>query len=813
MNVTLSPLAGAGWQFFDNNGVPLAGGLLYTYAAGTSTPQATYTSAYGNIANANPIVLDSAGRVPQEIWLLVGYNYKFILHNSNDVLIRSWDNIPSSLPPPVANDAANINYEIGYNPTPPFVAGVGYKITSLGNTDFVAIGATVNQVGQYFIATGPGSGTGTAEVSRTVQNKFQEWVSVKDFGAKGDGSSDDTDAIQAAIDYCIKQYDPTETTMDGNNVQYIWQQKTLFFPTGKYQILGTLNLSFRNNWRIVGEDQWNSCIWYNPPTVTNGIILNCECSNYMTIENLTLNGGFKADTFIYASGNGVNATGAKGNSTGNLFQNIYFWCQAGSLTGTEYWPDQYDPLTAMLCCCQKNGSGSSYNPSYNSMDDSYILNCRFAPNSLANKYAMAFGSGFISANDNVVFGANGVLIRGGGSGTFEDNEWLLYGPHATDGTENHAAFKYYSPTLNNSNVTVIAGYMESGSYYGNGTSAGVAYAAQTSTTDPNLMAIIQSLYINGGIWSVQEQNKVSISIGTGVRGNVKINNAILQGGYSALIYAPLCSVEIINMTAVTATTPIVGGKYNYMSWQPIAYNSVRNELSSSYFSVTGERLPAVNVTIDTDDWASKLIFSNLDTALSFISNTSADVVLTLNKNASITLPAKLNGKLTICINDKILTVTTTSIENHGTLVITNHSGDEYQGGQLLGSTNGIINYGNMLVKNVVTTSAIAVSSGTLALSNAVLSGSASNVAAGGTGICMIDTTTTFSGTGEVVYLNSALAQAIVIGGDATTPTTGKWMRGTEFRNIYPVSGAPNRWFATSTGVGALANWKNAGNLS
>jgi hypothetical protein len=63
MSVILSPLAGAGWQFFDNNGIPLAGGLIYTYAAGTTTPQATYTTSAGNIANANPIVLDSAAGI------------------------------------------------------------------------------------------------------------------------------------------------------------------------------------------------------------------------------------------------------------------------------------------------------------------------------------------------------------------------------------------------------------------------------------------------------------------------------------------------------------------------------------------------------------------------------------------------------------------------------------------------------------------------------------------------------------------------------------------------------------------------------
>jgi hypothetical protein len=80
MSVNLSLFAGAGWQFFDNNGVPLAGGLIYTYAAGTTTPQATYTSSTGGTAQANPIVLNSAGRVAVgEVWVSEGVSYKFVL--------------------------------------------------------------------------------------------------------------------------------------------------------------------------------------------------------------------------------------------------------------------------------------------------------------------------------------------------------------------------------------------------------------------------------------------------------------------------------------------------------------------------------------------------------------------------------------------------------------------------------------------------------------------------------------------------------------------------------------------------------------
>jgi hypothetical protein len=93
MSVNLSPLGGAGWQFFDNNGIPLAGGLIYSYAAGTSTPLATYTSSSGSTANSNPIILDAAGRPSEEIWLSDLTVYKLILKTPANVQIWSMDNL------------------------------------------------------------------------------------------------------------------------------------------------------------------------------------------------------------------------------------------------------------------------------------------------------------------------------------------------------------------------------------------------------------------------------------------------------------------------------------------------------------------------------------------------------------------------------------------------------------------------------------------------------------------------------------------------------------------------------------------------
>lgn len=94
MTVYLSAFAGAGAQFFDDSGNILSGGKIYTYAAGTNTPLATYTSVTGGAQNPNPIILDSSGRLPEDMWLAEGETYRFALTDDCDVWIRAYDDIP-----------------------------------------------------------------------------------------------------------------------------------------------------------------------------------------------------------------------------------------------------------------------------------------------------------------------------------------------------------------------------------------------------------------------------------------------------------------------------------------------------------------------------------------------------------------------------------------------------------------------------------------------------------------------------------------------------------------------------------------------
>ena len=154
MTVNISFFAGAGAQFFTDSGVPLAGGKLYTYAAGTTTPLATYTTSAGSVANTNPIILNAGGRTANEVWLTSGSTYKFVLQDSTGSTIGTYDNVPG------VNDFGTLSsYLTTYLAAP---AAIGGTTPNSGSFTTLSASSTVSGAGFTAWAASPPSIGSTA---------------------------------------------------------------------------------------------------------------------------------------------------------------------------------------------------------------------------------------------------------------------------------------------------------------------------------------------------------------------------------------------------------------------------------------------------------------------------------------------------------------------------------------------------------------------------------------------------------------------------------------------------------------------------
>lgn len=221
-------------RYTDNNGNNLAGGKLYTYASGTSTPLATYSDQAGAVPNANPVVLNARG----EATIFWGSApYKVALKDASDVEIWTQDNLQASIgAADLASTAANKGASLVG------IEDSGGRFT--GDTVEEAL-AEVVTLAQLAATTGSSLvgtiGAGTGKVARTVESKLRDVVSVFDYMTPTEIAATQN-ASQTAVNHAT-----AITTALQNG-------KRVYFPDGTYYMGSLISNQVAVNCSTFGDD-------------------------------------------------------------------------------------------------------------------------------------------------------------------------------------------------------------------------------------------------------------------------------------------------------------------------------------------------------------------------------------------------------------------------------------------------------------------------------------------------------------------------------------------------------------------------------
>lgn len=210
MAVNLAPQA---WlPSIDANGDPLVGAKLFTYAAGSSTKQTTYTDPDGLIAQTNPIILNTRGQPNDAIYLTDGQSYKFVLSPSTDTdpptsPIKTEDDING------INDTASITQDQweASGLTPTFTTATTFTLTGDQRTAF--------HVGRRVKTTNT-SGTIYSLISVSAYSDPTTTITVvNDSGVLDSGLSDVSYGLLTSTNPSVPAVAlPTGTTMPANSI-------------------------------------------------------------------------------------------------------------------------------------------------------------------------------------------------------------------------------------------------------------------------------------------------------------------------------------------------------------------------------------------------------------------------------------------------------------------------------------------------------------------------------------------------------------------------------------------------------------------
>lgn len=316
---TLMPMPMQAFQAFIS-GVygPINGGQLFTYDAGTVTPKATYTTAAGDVANANPVILNARGEPPAGIFLGSGA-YKIVLKDAAGATIWTQDNV-SIADYLLGSNLANTTDPAKGSALVPTTGRVVNTVSDLRALPKTGGSPTAFMLGYY--AKGDGGGgsyyldptdTTSADNGGTiiVATDGGRWklsyfgiVSVRQFGAKGDGATNDYPAFSAALTAVGRIHVPageyrTDTTiqMGDNKVIYLANGATIVRKTAATSTDPTI--WFDGSYSSVVGEGGNSFI-RTEKTSPNGVVrfgaatmatTPTASTNYNTLDKLYVSGG------------------------------------------------------------------------------------------------------------------------------------------------------------------------------------------------------------------------------------------------------------------------------------------------------------------------------------------------------------------------------------------------------------------------------------------------------------------------------------------------------------------------------------------